>query len=100
MAIRFWRSSKLPEDAAARTDDAVDDLRAVFDLRAWRQHEGTDARAHRGMQRLGLALPPADWGEAWANVQSKAVIALSALREEIEMLAPRPTSAKSPEGTL
>lgn len=38
------------------------------------------------MQRLGLALPPADWGEAWAHVQSKAVIALSVLREEIEML--------------
>lgn len=84
--LKSYLSSKLPEDAAARTDDAADDLRAVFDLRVWRQHEGTDARAHRGMQRLGLTLPPADWGEAWAQVQSKSVIALSALREEIETL--------------
>jgi len=84
--LKSYLSSRLPEDAAVRTDDAVDDLRAVFDLRVWRQHEGTDARARRGMQRLSLALPPADWGEAWAHVQSKAVIALSALREEIEML--------------
>jgi hypothetical protein len=84
--LKSYLSSKLPKDAAARTDDAADDLRAVFDLRVWRQHEGTDARARRGMQRLGLTLPPADWGEAWAHVQSKAVIALSALREEIEML--------------
>lgn len=88
--LKSYLSSKLPEDAAARTDDAADDLRALFDLRAWRQHEGTDTRAHKGMQRLGLTLPPADWGEAWAHVQRMAVIALSALREEIEML---PTSA-------
>jgi hypothetical protein len=84
--LKSYLSSKLPEDAAVRTDDAVDDLRAVVDLRVWRQHRGTDARARRGMQRLGLTLPPADWGEAWTHVQSKAVIALSAMREEIEML--------------
>jgi hypothetical protein len=84
--LKSYLSTKLSEEAAARTNDAVDDLRAMFDLRVWRQHEGTDVRAHGGMRRLGLALPPADWEEAWAHVQSKAVIALSALREEIEML--------------
>jgi hypothetical protein len=84
--LKRYLSSMLPEDAAARTDEATDDLRAVFDLRVWRQHEGTEARARRGMERLGLTLPPADWGEAWAHVQSKAVLALSALREEIETL--------------
>lgn len=94
--LKNYLSSKLPEDAAARTDDAADNLRAVFDLRVWRQHEGTDARARRGMQRLGLTLPSADWGEAWARVQSKAVIALSVLRDEIEML---PDSASAREVT-
>jgi hypothetical protein len=84
--LKNYLSSKLSEDSASRTDDAVDDLRAVFDLRVWRQHEGTDARAHKGMQRLGLTLPPADWGEAWAHVQGKAVVALSTLREEVEAL--------------
>jgi hypothetical protein len=84
--LKSYLSTKLLDEAAARTNDAIDDLRAMFDLRVWRQHEGTDVRAHRGMQRLGLALPPVEWGEAWAYVQSKAVIALSALREEIEMM--------------
>jgi hypothetical protein len=84
--LKSYLSSTLPDEAAARADAAVDDLRALFDLRVWRQHEGTDTRARRGMQRLGVTLPPADWGEAWAHVQSAVVMALSTLREEIEIL--------------
>ena len=68
----------------SRAAEAVDDLRAAFDLRVWRQHAGTDARGARGMERLGISLPVYDWGAAWAHVQGRIVAALSALREELE----------------
>ncbi len=70
----------------SRAADAIDDLRAVFDLRVWRQHAGTDARGARGMERLGISLPVYDWGAAWAHIQSQTVAALSALREELESI--------------
>jgi hypothetical protein len=69
-----------------RAADAIDDLRAVFDLRVWRQHAGTEARGTRGIERLGISLPVYDWGTAWAHVQGRTVAALSALREELEAI--------------
>ena len=74
-------------DGSARAAAAVDDLRAVFDLRVWRQHPGTDERGARGMARLGLPLPVFDWGAAWGQVQARSVAALSTLREEVEVLS-------------
>ncbi|MGP0050407.1 MAG: hypothetical protein ACLPZR_16365 [Solirubrobacteraceae bacterium] len=76
----------LDSAGAARTDAAIDDLRAVFDLRVWRQHPGTDERGRRGMQRLGIDLPTADWPGTWRYLQARVVAALAALREEIEAL--------------
>jgi hypothetical protein len=70
----------------SRAAAAIDDLRAVFDLRVWRQHAGTDARGTRGMERLGISLPVYDWGAAWTHVQRRTVAALSALREELETI--------------
>jgi hypothetical protein len=70
----------------SRAAEAVDDLRAVFDLRVWRQHAGTESRGTRGMERLGIMLPVYDWGAAWAHVQGRTVTALSALREELEAI--------------
>lgn len=76
----------LDSDGAARAGAAIDDLRAIFDLRVWRQHPGTEERGRRGMQRLDVDLPTADWQGTWRYVQARAVAALSALREEIEAL--------------
>lgn len=83
-----YLKAKLTEESTARAIEAVDDLRALFDLRVWRQHTGTDDRAARGMRRLGISLPVHDWDGAWRHIQARAVAALSALREEIETLAP------------
>lgn len=83
-----YLKAKLTEESASRAIEAVDDLRALFDLRVWRQHTGTEDRAARGMRRLGIALPVHDWDGAWRHVQARAVAALSALREEIETLVP------------
>ncbi len=77
---------KLGEDSADRAAEAIGDLRALFDLRVWRQHSGTERRAAAGMGRLGIVLPVLDWAEAWQKVQACTVAALAALREEIETL--------------
>jgi hypothetical protein len=83
-----YLQAKLSEESVTRTADAINDLRALFDLRVWRQHTGTEDRAARGMRRLGISLPVHDWSGAWRDVQAGAVAALSALREEIETLPP------------
>jgi hypothetical protein len=75
---------KLDSGAISRAESAIGTLKGVFDLRAWRQHPGTDQRGRRGMRRLGVVLPTADWAGAWATVQARCVAALNALREEIE----------------
>jgi hypothetical protein len=78
----------LAKESAGRASEAISDLRGVIGLRVWRQHAGTERRAVRGMQRLGITLPVVDWAWAWQNVQARAVAALSALREEIETMVP------------
>ena len=85
-----YLQTKLTEESAARALAAVDDLRALFDLRVWRQHAGTEDRAARGMSRLGISLPVYEWGVAWQRIQARTVAALSALREEVETLVPTP----------
>lgn len=80
--------TELTEESATRALDAVDDLRALFDLRVWRQHVGTEGRAARGMSRLGISLPVYEWNDAWHHIQARTVAALSAIREEIETLVP------------
>ncbi len=84
--LATYLASELPEESSERASSAIEVLRGVFDLRVWRQHKGTDERAARGMRRLDLVLPPADWGVAWQHVQARAVAALSALREELDSL--------------
>jgi len=83
--LRAYVVEKLGANGA-RAAEAIDDLRAVFDLRVWRQHAGTEARGARGMERLGISLPVYDWGATWAHVQGRTVTALSALREELETI--------------
>jgi len=79
---------RLADESADRASDAIADLRALFGLRVWRQHEGTERRAADAMARLGITLPVYDWRWAWQHVQAQAVAALAALREEIETLVP------------
>ncbi len=83
-----YLKARLTEESTLRAADAIDDLRALFDLRVWRQHTGTEGRAARGMNRLGMSLPVYDWGDAWRHVQVRTVAALTALREEVETLVP------------
>jgi hypothetical protein len=40
--LKAYLDEQLDRDAAARAGAAIDDLRAFFDLRAWRQHPGTE----------------------------------------------------------
>lgn len=77
---------ELGEESTGRSSDAILDLRALFGVRAWRQHPGTEQRAAAGLVRLGISSPVVDWGIAWHRVQERTVAALSALREEIETL--------------
>ena len=93
VAVQDFLARRLPDDGVPRATDAVTDLRALFDVRAWRQHSGGDAerKARRAMRRLRLELPAADWGVVWDRVQAVTVAALNAIREEVErvdVLAP------------
>jgi len=82
--LEEYLESTLGEEAADRAIEAVKDLRAFFDLRAWRQHAGADERGHYAMRRLGLQLPATSWREAWATIQARGVNALNVIREELE----------------
>jgi hypothetical protein len=85
MDLRAYLLERLGGEGS-RAAEAIDDLRAAFDVRVWRQHAGTDARGARGMARLGISLPVDDWGAAWTHIQGRMVAALSALREELEAI--------------
>lgn len=85
--LKSYMQEKLGPDASTRAVGAIDDLKAVFDVRVGRQHAGTDARAARGMSHLGIPFPIYDWGTAWQQVQARTVAALSALREEVTPLS-------------
>jgi hypothetical protein len=82
--LRDYLFDRLEEESRGRVEAAIDDLRAMFDLRVWREHEGTHDRMRRGARRLGVSLPAPDWGVAWAIIQARCVAALHALREELE----------------
>ena len=84
--LRSYMQEKLGPEKSTRAVEAIDDLKAVFDVRVGRQHAGTDERAARGMSHLGLPVPIYDWGAAWQQLQARTVTALSALREESEAL--------------
>lgn len=85
--LRAYLTDRLSGEPAQRASAAISDLQAFLDLRAWRQHPGADDRGRRGMQQLGLQLPTFDYQAAWRHLQARAVMALSALREELEVLA-------------
>lgn len=84
--LKTYLTQQLAGEAEARVEAAVDDLRAFFGLRAWRQHPGADERGRQAMQRLEVELPTSDWGGVWRHLQARAVAALSGLREEVETL--------------
>jgi hypothetical protein len=84
--LKEYLRTRLDTDGFSRAEGAVDDLRRLFDLRAWRQHPGADDRGRRAMMALGLQLPAARWGDAWSVVRVVSVNALNAIREETEGL--------------
>jgi hypothetical protein len=86
--LAAYLDGELGEESAERASEAIADLRGLFSLRRWRQHAGTEGEALRGMSRLGISLPIYNWGDTWRHVQARAVVALSALREEVETLVP------------
>jgi hypothetical protein len=87
--LQGYLDSRLPDEGAERAHRAVDDLRAITQLRAWKQHSGGNAEraARRAMRTIGLQLPTSDWGGAWRKVQAVCVAALNAIREEVERAA-------------
>jgi hypothetical protein len=83
--LKPYLRSKLPEDSVDQTDSAIDDLRAILRLRAYRQHPNAD-RWREAMNRLGVELPTSDWAGAWRQLQSRAVSALGVIREAVDQL--------------
>ncbi|HXY43898.1 MAG TPA: hypothetical protein VEH29_06905 [Acidimicrobiales bacterium] len=85
--LQALMEAKLADEARERTIAAVEDLRALFALRSWRQQGDGSTRAARGMRQLGVSLPTADWRQAWDTVRARCISALNALREEVEAAA-------------
>jgi len=81
--LRAYLGDALGGAAATGAQDAVDDLRAVIDLRNWRQRPGLDGRAYRAADRLGIALPGDGWGVTWDQVRARSIAALSVIRDEV-----------------
>ncbi len=86
--LKSYLAQRLPAEGTARAERAVDELRAFFDLRAWRQHSGgrAEAQGRRGMERLEVELPTSDWQQAWQHLQARAVAAISVIREELDAI--------------
>lgn len=82
--LKEFLTNYLKPNDSTRLYDAIDDLRAVFDLRAWRQHTGTHERLRKATQRFEIALPTSDWEGTWQRVRSRCIRALTVLREEID----------------
>jgi hypothetical protein len=82
--LKEYLGEAINHDGKERALEAIDDLRALFDLRAWRQHPVADKRFRSATRRLGIELPSVDWSTAWETIRIKSVAALNAIREEIE----------------
>jgi len=81
-----YLSNHLPEGGYQRAQEAINTLRSLFTLRAWRQHAADDRRWREAAQRLGVTLPTADWNNAWRRVHLATIDALGIIREELDGL--------------
>jgi hypothetical protein len=84
--LEAYLSKHVPLDGRDRAVAAVKELEDFLSLRASRQHPDADERGVRAMRNLGVQLPTDDWGQAWRTIQARMVLALNALREQIEVL--------------
>jgi hypothetical protein len=92
--LKIYLRQALSPEESGRAEVAVEDLQAFFQLRAWRQHHGADERGRQGMRRLGIELPTTDWQATWQYLRTRAVAALSVLREEIESVDEIPLTSE------
>ena len=81
--LQAWINEHVGDEAARKAaTDAIDDLRAVINLRVEGQHPGTRPKeqARKARQRLGLDEVIFDWSSAWTQVLGRVVEALEAIR--------------------
>ena len=74
--------------AEARVQRAIEVLRSANSIRAGGQHANAAKRAAESFNKLAIAYPPREWGEAWETIQARVIEALDALREEIQATMP------------
>jgi hypothetical protein len=89
-----YLAERLDGGAFERVHEAIDTLRALFTIRAWRQHAADERRWREAARRLDVALPTPYWGDAWQRVHLATVSALAIIREEVDGL-PEPGSIES-----
>ena len=81
--VRDYLLPLLDADAANRVSAAFETLIHLRHIRVSAQHADARHRAVTAFQEIGLAFPPASWGQAWLHVASLAMGALDVLREEV-----------------
>ena len=81
-----YLKANLAEGNYIRAHDAIATFRALFTIRAWRQHSADNRDWRSATQRLGVTLPTNNWDLVWAQIRAEAINALAQLREEAEFL--------------
>jgi hypothetical protein len=85
--LRSCLSSRLEEEELERAEGAADVLFASTRVRAGLQHEDAAAELPSRLAQLGVAFPPADWGDAWEEVRSRLTAAVGDIAEVVRTLA-------------
>ncbi|MGB2569274.1 hypothetical protein ACPFP2_12595 [Micromonospora citrea] len=82
--LRAFLAAHLTDEAIARVDAALTTLRNVTHIRNAGQHMDASPNAVAALPSFGLTYPISDFGRAWQSVQAYVVLALDALREEVQ----------------
>jgi hypothetical protein len=84
--LSYVVNERLPAEEKERANRAIEVLRSVTDVRVAAQHSGASVKAPEGLEALGIDFPIQDYGAAWDRIRSKAVGALTELREALSTL--------------
>jgi hypothetical protein len=78
-----YLEKRLDRGSYERVHEAIETLRALVTIRAWRQHAADDRKWREAARRVEVRLPASDWNETWRRVHLAAVNSLAAIREEL-----------------
>ena len=82
--LELFLKTSLASADVDRLHESIATLKAIVGIRAGTQHAGARKALVEGYALLGIPYPISGWATAWEIVQSRAVDALEAIREEVQ----------------